>query len=168
MSPLPPRPSGVHSSNAQPPPQSRPALPKPQPPNLPPLPSAPPPPLPFSEPIRFDLSTPSASPLPGNATINAHIPRLSELVCSHASMLPPGGPAGPSRTFCKPCNQSFRDPIYLIAHERNEHVQCAKVAEGECSFHGLPAVVELHEQDRHLIFRPGAKKEVTKPDGPLK
>lgn len=75
------------------------------------------------------------------------------------------GPSAPSKLFCDICKLRFHSSIHLIAHQRNEHVKCCKHDEG-CKFEGMPNVVELHEQDRHLVFRPGARRERTKPDGP--
>lgn len=76
-------------------------------------------------------------------------------------------PRASQNMFCQVCKMSFPSSIHLIAHQRNEHVKCCKHEEG-CEFEALPNIVEIHEQDRHLIFRPGARKEKTKPDGPLK
>lgn len=74
-------------------------------------------------------------------------------------------PSAYQKTFCDICKLNFHSAIHLIAHQRNEHVKCCKHDEG-CKFEGLPNVVELHEQDRHLVFRPGARREKSKPDGP--
>lgn len=74
-------------------------------------------------------------------------------------------PSAPAKLFCEICKLRFHSTIHLIAHQRNEHVKCCKHDEG-CMFEGLPDVVELHEQDRHLVFRPGARREKTRPDGP--
>lgn len=81
------------------------------------------------------------------------------------------GPHQPQqRNFCSSCNIRFKDDIHRIAHQRNEHVRCTLHVShgqgGECTFEGMPGTVEIHEQDRHLIFRPGARLEQTKPDGP--
>lgn len=70
-----------------------------------------------------------------------------------------------AKLFCEICKLRFNSTIHLIAHQRNEHVKCCKYDDG-CMFEGMPDVVEIHEQDRHLIFRPGARREKTRPDGP--
>lgn len=88
---------------------------------------------------------------------------------SQASVLQSQSQPTSRRPFCDNCQMSFPSSVQLIAHTRNLHVKCSKHSDPvhPCRFEGLPAVVETHEQDRHLIFRPGAKKEATKPDGPL-
>lgn len=70
------------------------------------------------------------------------------------------------RSYCQVCNIRLNSPVQLIAHQRNQHIKCCKAFEG-CTFEALPDIVQLHEQDRHLIFKPGTRQERTKPDGPL-
>jgi hypothetical protein len=155
---------------------------------MPPLPSGPPPPAP--PPLRHALppkpqsaaavqTLPSSRPYEPVVHLSARPPAPSRTV--HR---PPEAPlAAPppqllsqtdyatrpgtnnQRHFCDLCKVPFTSSIYLIAHQRNEHVRCCKQSEG-CTFEGLPHVVELHEQDRHLVFKPGARREKTKPDGP--
>ena len=72
------------------------------------------------------------------------------------------------RTKCLICDIQYPSPIMLIAHQRNEHVRCCKAQELGCTFEALPHVVEIHEQDRHLVFRPGAKRDSGGMDGPPK
>jgi hypothetical protein len=95
--------------------------------------------------------------LPPTPAVQPYIPPSIDAIIPQTSF---------QRAFCEACNMRFKDDIHRIAHQRNEHVRCCKADEG-CKFEGLSAAVEIHEQDRHLIFRPGAKPEVTKPDGPL-
>lgn len=160
-----------------------PSLPPPPPPPAGPAPSVPPPPMRHALPAKppsvvTGNSVPAAlpsrapptilkpmRPIPEQRSMDLRPPRPVQTE-SHLFHANPVRPSAPQKLFCDLCKIGFQSSIHLIAHHRNEHVKCCKHEEG-CKFEGMPAVVELHEQDRHLVFRPGARREKTKPDGPL-
>lgn len=73
--------------------------------------------------------------------------------------------SGSRGIWCDSCQASAGRTDFDLARHKQEHVHCCKKDEG-CTFSAWPQIVEIHEQDRHLIFRPGARRERTSRDGP--
>ncbi|KNZ55168.1 hypothetical protein VP01_274g3 [Puccinia sorghi] len=70
------------------------------------------------------------------------------------------------RFRCEQCKQDYYNLIDLSVHLRN-HAKCDYE---NCKFEALPDILDLHREDRHLIFKPGREpkpKSNPKPDGPL-
>ncbi|KAG0141567.1 hypothetical protein CROQUDRAFT_718114 [Cronartium quercuum f. sp. fusiforme G11] len=66
------------------------------------------------------------------------------------------------RHRCGPCQQDFPNFPALVMH-RNGHQKCS---ESGCKYEGNPKSVEIHEEDRHLRFKPGKEPRNARPDGP--
>ncbi|PLW22470.1 hypothetical protein PCANC_08369 [Puccinia coronata f. sp. avenae] len=69
---------------------------------------------------------------------------------------------------CEECKQEYYNLTDLSVHLRN-HVKCDYE---NCQFEALEHILDLHREDRHLIFKPGRSpvsksKSNPKPDGPL-
>ncbi|WAQ82709.1 hypothetical protein PtA15_3A73 [Puccinia triticina] len=69
---------------------------------------------------------------------------------------------------CEECKQDYYNLTDLANHLRN-HVKCDYE---NCKFEAIQDILDLHKEDRHLIFKPGRSpksraKTNTKPDGPL-
>lgn len=68
------------------------------------------------------------------------------------------------RHRCEPCHQDFPSFPALVMH-RNGHTKCS---EPGCKYEGNAKSVEIHEEDRHLRFKPGKEPQAQsrRPDGP--
>ncbi|KAH9812362.1 hypothetical protein DFH28DRAFT_1031736 [Melampsora americana] len=68
------------------------------------------------------------------------------------------------RHRCEPCHQDFPSFPALVMH-RNGHQKCS---EPGCKYEGNAKSVEIHEEDRHLRFKPGKEPHAQskRPDGP--
>ncbi|KAA1076222.1 hypothetical protein PGTUg99_037302 [Puccinia graminis f. sp. tritici] len=66
---------------------------------------------------------------------------------------------------CEECRQDYYNLMDLSNHLRN-HIKCDYQ---DCKFEAIQNILDLHREDRHLIFKPGRepKKANPKPDGPL-
>ncbi|EGG02807.1 uncharacterized protein MELLADRAFT_90718 [Melampsora larici-populina 98AG31] len=65
---------------------------------------------------------------------------------------------------CEPCHQDFQSFPSLLIHQ-NTHTKCS---EPGCKYEGNSKSVEIHEEDRHLRFKPGKEpnSKSKRPDGP--
>ncbi|MBW0485048.1 hypothetical protein O181_024763 [Austropuccinia psidii MF-1] len=72
----------------------------------------------------------------------------------------------PNNFRCDTCQVKFNNLIHLTSH-LNQHIQCDY--EG-CQFKAVSNVLEIHKEDRHLIFRPAKSPNSSKSktlDGPI-
>lgn len=128
--------------------------------------SLPPPPIP--SPLNTESSSVTADK--PKESVPVSFPASRKPLPSQAEAISASASSGTNSTqcsHCDVCNITVPSPVHLVAHQRNQHIKCCKAAEG-CKFEAMPSIVEIHEQDRHLVFKPGARPERTKPDGPLK